>query len=90
MYPPLSRTDIECTLTAPDSEEFIPSPNCQLEDIEMTKRAGKYTGRKPSLTDGQAQQVVDRLAAGESAAALANEFGIGRAAIYVYKNRLSS
>lgn len=62
----------------------------QREGIEMAKRAGKYTGRKPSLTDEQAQQLVDRLAAGESAAALAKEFGISRAAVYVYKNRLSS
>jgi DNA invertase Pin-like site-specific DNA recombinase len=59
----------------------------QREGIEMAKRAGKYTGRKPSLSDEQAQQLVDRLAAGESASALAKEFGISRAAVYVYKNR---
>ncbi|AEF35367.1 site-specific recombinase PinR [Mycolicibacter sinensis] len=60
----------------------------QREGIEVAKRAGKYTGRKPSLSDEQAQQLVDRLAAGESAAALAKEFGISRAGVYVYKNRL--
>lgn len=59
----------------------------QREGIEMAKRAGKYTGRKPSLTDEQAQHLVGRLADGESAAALAKEFGISRAAVYVYKNR---
>ena len=60
----------------------------QREGIEVAKRAGKYTGRKPSLTDEQAQVLTARLAAGESAAVLAKEFDISRASVYVYKNRL--
>ncbi|MGV0734358.1 recombinase family protein [Mycolicibacter sinensis] len=59
----------------------------QREGIEVAKRAGKYTGRKPSLTDEQAAAITTRLAAGESASALAQEFDISRASVYVYKNR---
>lgn len=62
----------------------------QREGIEVARRAGKYTGRKPSLTDEQAAMVTARLAEGESASALAREFGISRASVYVYKNRLQA
>jgi DNA invertase Pin-like site-specific DNA recombinase len=59
----------------------------QREGIAVAKRAGKYTGRKPSLTDEQAATVAFRLAEGESASALGREFGISRASVYVYKNK---
>lgn len=59
----------------------------QREGIEVAKRAGKYTGRKPSLTEDQAREVAARLSAGDSATALALEFEISRASVYVYKNR---
>ncbi|KSU60786.1 MULTISPECIES: recombinase family protein [unclassified Gordonia (in: high G+C Gram-positive bacteria)] len=54
----------------------------QREGIAIAKAEGRYTGRKPSLTDAQAQQVVARLGEGEAAAALAREFGVSRATIY--------
>lgn len=62
----------------------------QREGIEVAKAKGVYKGRKPSLTDEQAATVVSRLVGGESASALAAEFGISRASVYVYKNRLQA
>lgn len=62
----------------------------QREGIEIAKRTGKYLGRKPLLSTERAQELVARLAAGESAAALAKEFGMSRAAVYVYRNRLQA
>jgi DNA invertase Pin-like site-specific DNA recombinase len=59
----------------------------QREGIAVAKRAGKYTGRKPSLTDEQATTVASRLAEGGSASALAREFGISRATVYNVRSR---
>ena len=41
-----------------------------------------YKGRKPSLTPEQARDVASRLAEGESASALASEYGVSRATVY--------
>lgn len=57
----------------------------QREGIAIAKRAGKYRGRKAKLTDDQAAQLRARLTAGESATALATEYGISRASVYNYK-----
>lgn len=54
----------------------------QREGIEVAKRAGKYKGRKPALTAAQVVEVAARLARGESAAALASEYGVSRATVY--------
>jgi len=54
----------------------------QREGIAIAKEAGKYTGRKPSLTPGQAAEVAARLTNGEPAAALAREYGVSRATVY--------
>jgi DNA invertase Pin-like site-specific DNA recombinase len=54
----------------------------QAEGIAIAKAAGKYKGRKPSLTPEQATAVATRLDGGESASALAREYGISRATIY--------
>lgn len=59
----------------------------QREGIAIAKAKGKYTGRKPALSDVQAAEVVDRLAAGESASVLAREFGVARATVYNARNR---
>ncbi|MBD0861330.1 recombinase family protein [Gordonia sp. zg691] len=59
----------------------------QREGIAIARADGKYTGRKPSLSDAQAQQVLERLTAGESAAALAREFGVNRSTIYNTRSR---
>lgn len=59
----------------------------QREGIAIAKAKGVYTGRKPALSEAQAVEVVARLAAGESAADLAREFGVARATVYNVKNR---
>ena len=56
----------------------------QLEGIALAKARGAYTGRKPSLTPGQAEALRARAAAGEPKAALAREFGISRQTLYQY------
>ncbi|QTI66876.1 recombinase family protein [Gordonia polyisoprenivorans] len=62
----------------------------QREGIAVAKAAGKYKGRKAALSDAQARQVADRLAEGESATALATEYGVSRATIYNARQRLVS
>ncbi|NDJ91463.1 recombinase family protein [Mycolicibacter kumamotonensis] len=59
----------------------------QREGIAIAKANGKYKGRVPSLTDDQAAEVADRLDAGESAVALAREYGISRATVYNTRTR---
>jgi DNA invertase Pin-like site-specific DNA recombinase len=55
----------------------------QREGIALAKK-GVYKGRKPSLSAERAAQMRNRANAGENKAALAREFGISRAALYVY------
>ncbi|NLU63344.1 recombinase family protein [Rhodococcus sp. HNM0563] len=62
----------------------------QREGIAVAKAAGKYKGRKAALSDAQARQVADRLTEGESATALATEYGVSRATIYNTRQRLMS
>lgn len=59
----------------------------QREGIAIAKAAGRYKGRKPALTDVQAAQVLERVAAGESVAALAREYGVSRQTIYNLRDR---
>ncbi|MGV7277013.1 recombinase family protein [Mycobacterium kansasii] len=54
----------------------------QREGIALAKRAGKYKGRRPSLSPAQRVEVAARLAERESASALAREYGVSRATIY--------
>jgi len=54
----------------------------QLEGIAHAKQAGKYTGRKSTMTAAQVQSIRDRAASGENKSALAREFGITRQTIY--------
>jgi DNA invertase Pin-like site-specific DNA recombinase len=56
----------------------------QREGIAIAKRAGKYTGRKPSLTSARAAELRRRVAQGDTKAALAREFGISRDTLYRY------
>jgi DNA invertase Pin-like site-specific DNA recombinase len=56
----------------------------QREGIAIAKAAGKYTGRKASLTDTQADELRQRLAGGESVTALARDYGISRQTVYNY------
>lgn len=62
----------------------------QREGIAVAKRAGKYRGRKPSLTAERAAAVARRLAEGESASALAREFGVSRATVYNTRQRAAA
>ncbi|TXH20064.1 MAG: recombinase family protein [Mycobacterium sp.] len=54
----------------------------QREGIAVAKTKGVYKGRKPSLTEEQAEVLAERLADGESAAALAREYKVSRATVY--------
>ena len=54
----------------------------QREGIAIAKTKGVYKGRKPSLSDDQAEAVDRRLDEGESASALAREYGVSRATVY--------
>ena len=54
----------------------------QLEGIALAKKAGKYTGRKSTMTDAQVRAIRDRAATGENKSALAREFGITRQTVY--------
>lgn len=56
----------------------------QREGIAKAKAAGKYKGGTAKLTTQQANEIKTRKAAGESAAALAKEYGISRASVYNY------
>ena len=60
----------------------------QREGIAIAKaKTGKdkvYKGRKPSLSSEDAKELRRRAANGENKTALAKEFGISRAALYVY------
>jgi DNA invertase Pin-like site-specific DNA recombinase len=54
----------------------------QLEGIARAKEAGKYRGRRSTMTESQLQAIRERVAAGEKKAALAREFGVTRQTIY--------
>jgi DNA invertase Pin-like site-specific DNA recombinase len=56
----------------------------QREGIALAKKRGVYRGRKPSLSAERAAEMRKRAESGENKAALAREFGISRAALYVY------
>lgn len=60
----------------------------QREGIALAKAAGKYRGRKPSLTDAQVHELRARLAGRESVTSLAKEYGISRQTVYNYKTGL--
>jgi len=55
------------------------------EGIAQAKKIpGKYVGRKPSLTQAQANELRQRAHAGEKKAVLARAFGISRETLYAY------
>jgi DNA invertase Pin-like site-specific DNA recombinase len=57
----------------------------QREGIAIAKAAGKYKGRKASLSQTQASELRKRLAKGESVTTLATEYGVSRQTVYNYK-----
>ena len=54
----------------------------QREGIAKAKQAGKYRGRKSTMTAIQVQAIRSRAAAGENKSALAREYGVTRQTIY--------
>ncbi|KAI3593896.1 hypothetical protein D9X30_1071 [Cupriavidus sp. U2] len=56
----------------------------QREGIAIAKTKGLYRGRKAALSDEQAAQLRQRVAAGEAKAAVARDFGISRETLYQY------
>jgi DNA invertase Pin-like site-specific DNA recombinase len=56
----------------------------QREGIAIAKRAGKYSGRKPSLTAERVAELRRLIDMGISKAALARQFGISRDTLYRY------
>ena len=62
----------------------------QLEGIAIARKAGKYRGRKPALTDDQVDELTARLGAGESVAALAREYGVSRQTVYNVRSRATA
>ena len=54
----------------------------QREGIEVAKRNGVYTRRKPKLNAAQVAVIRERLAAGEAKAVIARELGISRETLY--------
>lgn len=62
----------------------------QREGIALAKAKGVYKGRKPSLTPEQVEQLAQRVAAGDTKAAVARDFGISRETLYQYLARTPS
>lgn len=62
----------------------------QAEGIALAKKAGKYKGRKKALSPAQVEQAHQRVKAGESKVAIAQDLGIGRATLYRALNDLSN
>lgn len=56
----------------------------QREGIAIAKKRGVYRGRNPGLALGSAEEMRDRVQAGESKAVVARYFGIGRQTLYRY------
>lgn len=56
----------------------------QAEGIQIAKAAGKYRGRKPSLTPERVAELRRRAEAGEKKAHLAREYGVSRETIYAH------
>lgn len=54
----------------------------QREGIALAKRAGRYKGRKPSLSAQQVEDIRARVAAGDRKAKIAAEFGVSRQTLY--------
>jgi len=54
----------------------------QREGIAKAKEAGKYRGRKSTMTETQVRAIRDRASAGENKSALARKYGVTRQTIY--------
>ena len=61
----------------------------QREGIALAKQRGAYRGRKISLSDERAAELLRRVQAGEKKTALAREFGISRETLYQSLRRIT-
>jgi DNA invertase Pin-like site-specific DNA recombinase len=55
----------------------------QRAGIVLAKKAGKYKGRKRSLTTDQVREIRERVKAGAKKAGLALEFGVSRQTLFL-------
>ena len=56
----------------------------QREGIAVARAAGRYKGRRPTLSTARIAEIRRRAAAGEKKAALAREFGVSRETVYCW------
>ena len=56
----------------------------QREGIALAKAAGKYKGRRRTLSGPQIEELQQRVEAGERKSVLARQFGIRRETVYSY------
>lgn len=56
----------------------------QLEGTAIAKAAGKYKGRKRTVTDAQIAEIKERVNRGDNKAQIAREMGISRETLYQY------
>ena len=54
----------------------------QREGIALAKAAGKYTGRKPTLSDEQVEQARQMIAGGQKKVDIAKALGVSRPTLY--------
>lgn len=54
----------------------------QMAGIAKAKLKGIYKGRKPSLTESQCKDIMDKKEAGKNPTQLSKEYGVSRATIY--------
>ncbi len=60
----------------------------QREGIAIAKAKGTvYTGRKPSLSEDKAKELLQRISQGDKKTDLAKEYGVSRETIYQYARR---
>jgi DNA invertase Pin-like site-specific DNA recombinase len=60
----------------------------QTEGIARARAEGKYQGRKPKLSEAQQAELRRRYQADENRSELARQFGIDRATVHRYCNRM--
>ena len=56
----------------------------QMEGINLSKKKGKYKGRKPILSSDQVREIKEREANGDKKSHIAREYGISRETLYQY------
>ena len=62
----------------------------QREGIALARAAGRYKGRRPTLSAARIAEIRRRAEAGEKKAALAHEFGVSRETVYCWLRSTSA